>query len=245
MTDTREFTGRTIDEAIDEALRHFGLERDRLEVEIVSGGSAGLLGIGAKKAVVRARPRAISRISGESPFREPEGGLVDETPSPASDIQALAVAAVVRLLAFVAPEAAVSAVLAERDSPEGLRTDALVSLSGLADERLLLDRDGEVLAALEHLASRIVAKEIPEVGRVRVDVGGFREKQEDVLRKTALFLAEKVRMTGKPQSSKPLPAAQRRVFHQTLETDPEIATRSVGEGPVKRVLVEFRSELRK
>lgn len=244
MTDTREFTGRTIDEAIDEALRFFGLERDRLEVEIVSGGSAGLLGIGAKKAVVRARPRAAARLSGESPFRE--AGEADLAGAGGTaDIQALAVAAVLRLLEFVAPEAAVSAVLAERQSPEGPRTDALVSLSGLADERLLLDRDGEVLAAIEHLASRIVAKEVPEAGRVRVDVGGFREKQEDALRKTALFLAEKVRMTGKPQSSKPLPADQRRVFHQALETDPEIATRSVGEGPVKRVLVEFRSEFKK
>lgn len=68
MSDYKEFTGRTLDEAIREACDHFQLERSRLELEILSGGSSGIFGlVGKKKAVVRARPLdAVSLIADAS-----------------------------------------------------------------------------------------------------------------------------------------------------------------------------------
>ena len=58
MSNYKEFQGKSLDEAIQEACKHFDLKRDKLEVEIVSGGSTGIFGlVGAKPAVVKARPR--------------------------------------------------------------------------------------------------------------------------------------------------------------------------------------------
>ena len=58
MSETKEFQGKNLDEAIDSACKHYDLKRDKLEIEIVSGGSSGIFGlVGVKPAIVRAKPR--------------------------------------------------------------------------------------------------------------------------------------------------------------------------------------------
>jgi len=57
MTRFKDFTGKTLDEAIENALATFGVPREKLEIEIVSGGSNGIFGLMSRKAVVKARLR--------------------------------------------------------------------------------------------------------------------------------------------------------------------------------------------
>jgi len=58
MSDFNTFTGKTVDDAIGEACRFFSSERERLEIEIISGGSTGIFGlVGKKKAQIKARRR--------------------------------------------------------------------------------------------------------------------------------------------------------------------------------------------
>jgi spoIIIJ-associated protein len=59
-----EETGRTVDEAVAQALRKLELPRDRVEVEVLEEGSRGLLGIlGSRPARVRVsvRPQAVEQ----------------------------------------------------------------------------------------------------------------------------------------------------------------------------------------
>lgn len=49
-----EIEGKTIDNAIEKACRDFGVHREKLNIEIISEGSGGFLGLGAKKAKIRA-----------------------------------------------------------------------------------------------------------------------------------------------------------------------------------------------
>ncbi len=70
MSETKEFQGKNLDEAIEAACKHFDLKRDKLEIEIVSGGSSGIFGlVGVKKAVVRAKPRGSFKSASEAPER--------------------------------------------------------------------------------------------------------------------------------------------------------------------------------
>ncbi|BEQ12969.1 RNA-binding cell elongation regulator Jag/EloR [Desulfoferula mesophila] len=56
-----EFTGKTTEDALRAAEEHFGVSLDQLEVEVISAGSGGFFGIlGAKKAVIKARPQGKS-----------------------------------------------------------------------------------------------------------------------------------------------------------------------------------------
>ena len=58
----REFTGKTIDDAIIEAATSLGVATSNLETQVVFKGSMGFLGIGAKPAVIKARPKNIDTI---------------------------------------------------------------------------------------------------------------------------------------------------------------------------------------
>ncbi|MBE5901278.1 MAG: protein jag [Lachnospiraceae bacterium] len=51
----KEFTGKTVDDAITEALVSFGTTSDHIEYEVVEKGSTGFLGFGNKNAVIRAK----------------------------------------------------------------------------------------------------------------------------------------------------------------------------------------------
>lgn len=102
---------------------------------------------------------------------------------------------------------------------------------------ILVGRDGLTLAAVQYLAARIVSRKMGGAVRLQIDAGKYRERQDDKLRELALSLAAKVRETGRPQSTRPLSAYQRRIVHLALERDAAVTTRSKGEGPQRRVVV--------
>ena len=66
-----EAEGTSIDDAIANALKELQVERDRVEIEILSDATRGLFGLGGKKARVRATLRAPVWSGGERPEREP------------------------------------------------------------------------------------------------------------------------------------------------------------------------------
>ena len=83
----REFTGKTVEEAIRIARDEFGVGLDDLDFEILTSGSRGVLGMGAEPARIIAAPR--SALGGAAPKREaaaaqplpaPSGG--DRPPRP-------------------------------------------------------------------------------------------------------------------------------------------------------------------
>ena len=65
-----DIEGKSIDEAIDNACSAFQVPREKLNIEIISEASAGFLGIGAKKALIRASLLAIDMML-DAPFTRP------------------------------------------------------------------------------------------------------------------------------------------------------------------------------
>lgn len=53
----REFSAKTVNDAITEALIQLGVTSEQLEYEIIEKGSTGFLGINSKKAVIKARKK--------------------------------------------------------------------------------------------------------------------------------------------------------------------------------------------
>jgi spoIIIJ-associated protein len=64
----REFTGKSVEEALRLAREEFGVGLDDLDFEILTPGSRGVLGMGAEPARVLAAPR--SELGGAAPKRE-------------------------------------------------------------------------------------------------------------------------------------------------------------------------------
>lgn len=112
-----------------------------------------------------------------------------------------------------------------------------VSVEGAEDSGLLIGREGQTLAALQYLASRIVSRAVNAAVRVQLDAGRYRQRQDEKLREIALALAERVRQTGRSFSTRPLSSYHRRIVHLTLQDAPDVQTRSTGDGPLKRVVI--------
>ncbi|GEM_PF-197696 len=56
----KEFQEKTVEKAIAEACKHFGVEsKKELEIEIVTKGSTGLFGLGGRPAIIRAVPKVL------------------------------------------------------------------------------------------------------------------------------------------------------------------------------------------
>ena len=53
--DYKEFSAKTVDDAITEACKEFGVASEKLDYEVVNEGSTGFLGIGSKEAVIKAK----------------------------------------------------------------------------------------------------------------------------------------------------------------------------------------------
>lgn len=81
MEGFKEFQGKSLDDAIREACRHFDTEREKLEIDILNDAKTGIFGlVGARKARIRAR-----RMSFDHPVTEkrvrPSGLLSREEPA--------------------------------------------------------------------------------------------------------------------------------------------------------------------
>jgi spoIIIJ-associated protein len=208
MNETKEFTGKTVDVAIQSACDHFGVDRDKLEIEIVDGGSTGLFGLmGVKKAKVMARQR-----------------------NTRSEVEAIIRTIVKNLLAPIVEEIPAITVDAGRDPVSVIIEDEKHS-------GLIIGRDGQTISALQYMTNRIVSKQWPEKIRVQLDTGDYRETQDENLRNLAQHLALKAKESGRPQSTRPLTSYHRRLVHMTLQGDAEVQTKSKGDGPLKRVLI--------
>src|SRR6476661_9498653 len=68
MSAYREFTGKSVEEALKVAREEFGVELNDLDFEILTAGSRGVLGMGAEPARIVAAPR--SALGGAAPKRE-------------------------------------------------------------------------------------------------------------------------------------------------------------------------------
>jgi spoIIIJ-associated protein len=68
MSAYKEFTGKTVEEALKSARDEFGAELNDLDFEILTPGSRGVLGMGAEPARIVAAPR--SALGGTAPKRE-------------------------------------------------------------------------------------------------------------------------------------------------------------------------------
>jgi spoIIIJ-associated protein len=81
MNTFKEFQAKTVDQAIEDACRFYAVERKALEIDIVSGGSSGIFGLGAKKAVIRAARRRSASVRVDVPIQPAVAPVVESQAS--------------------------------------------------------------------------------------------------------------------------------------------------------------------
>src|SRR5207245_719114 len=237
-----EFTGRSVEEAIERRLRSLGKKRTDVDIEVLEKGKpANVLGIGGEDA------RVLLTFQEEESVQEPEP-VVDEAEVPRRP-DAL------RERDEEPEEASAPAFAEELAAGAGVLKD-LLALMGIdaevtLDDRLrhegvevlgpglgaLIGRGGENLVALQQITSAITSRRVGRTVHIPVDIEGYRRRREDQLREIAQRVASRVRATGQAVTLEPMLAYERRIVHLAVQDTPGVKTESVGIDPNRRVVI--------
>lgn len=205
-----ERSGRSVEAAVEEALRELGMRRDRVEIEVLEESSRGFFGIlGSRPARVRV--------------------LVKET------IADRARNFLEEVVGAMGVEAHITIEENEEENDQGINIDLEGHSLGV-----LIGRRGETLNALQYLVNVSVNKNQQERKRIFLDVGGYRKKREDTLVGLANRLAEKAKRRGRNVVLEPMNPQERRIIHSTLRGRDDILTFSEGEDPFRKIIIAPR-----
>lgn len=230
-----EFKGKTKNDAITEACRHFSIPSDKLDYEVVEEGKAGFLGMGAKPAVIRARVKENVQEEVIEPVKLAEEPVIASVTEAAANIVDVDVEAVSRKFltdVFAAMGIGAEIITKYNDSLKSLE----VELSG-EEMGVLIGKRGQTLDSLQYLISLVVNKGTSEYIRVKVDTENYRQRRRDTLENLAKNIAYKVKRTRRPVSLEPMNPYERRIIHSALQNDRYVTTHSEGDEPFRRVVV--------
>ena len=103
---------------------------------------------------------------------------------------------------------------------------------------LLVGPRGTTLQAVQDLARVAAQRRLGDHDtRLRVDVGGYRERRRVALGAFANQMADEVKTSGVARVLEPMSSADRKIIHDTLSGAAGIATRSEGDDPYRRVII--------
>ena len=112
-----------------------------------------------------------------------------------------------------------------------------IEMSG-DDARTVIGKRGQTLDAIQYLTSLVANKGKEEYVKVVLDAENYRSKRQKTLEQLANRLAGKVVRTGKYVRLEPMNPYERKVIHSTLQSHPDVVTRSEGEEPYRKVIIE-------
>ena len=108
------------------------------------------------------------------------------------------------------------------------------------DSGTIIGKRGQTLDSIQYLTSLVINKDSENYIKVVIDAENYRAKRQKTLEQLAERLAAKVIRTGKYVRLEPMNPYERKIIHATLQQNPEIITRSEGEEPYRRVIIELK-----
>src|SRR5437764_8721022 len=238
-----EYTGRSVEEAIERGLRALHKKRTEVDIEILEKGKpANVLGIGGEdarvlltfqedespaepqpvidEAEVPRRPDALRERADESEAEEASPVLAEELAAGAGVLR--------DLLALMGVEAEVAL-------DEGPRHEGIEVLG--PDLGALIGRGGENLVALQQITSAITSRRVGRTVHVPLDIEGYRKRREEQLREIARRVASRVKASGQAVTLEPMLAYERRIVHLAVQATPGVKAEAVGIDPNRRVVI--------
>ena len=263
--DYSEKSGTDVDTAVKLALDDLKLTIDEVDVTVLEQPSRGFFGIGSKLALVRVEKKKApekkveetelkndEHISKKSPKAQTQktvapkkevkketvkieaeetkvSQVIDENLVPCEDHEAL------RFLREVTKEMGLDLEISAKKGDESLYVDIQGKDSGT-----IIGKRGQTLDAIQYLTSLVVNKGQDEYTRVVVDAENYRAKREKTLEALAYRLANKVIKTKRSVKLEPMNPYERKVIHAALHDHPKVMTRSEGQDPYRRVVIELK-----
>ncbi|MCH8205613.1 MAG: protein jag [Chloroflexi bacterium] len=209
-----ETKAKTKEEAIEIALKELDAERGEVEIDVVSVGKSGILGIGSEPARVR-----VTLLDKPTDLVKTTSEVLDS------------------LMSKLGVSVVVSLKQAERPDLGG----PVFEIEG-DDSGLLIGRRGETLRSLQFLVRVIVGRRLQARANLLIDVEGYQQRRYQTLTNMALNVAQRVAATGRSIPLEPMPPDERRIVHVALAEHAQVTTESTGEGDSRQVVVRPKDE---
>jgi spoIIIJ-associated protein len=216
MTASVETTGKTIEQALEKALRELGASKDDVDIKLLAESQTGLRGIFGGKMVrirVTRREGAAAGDHGETP--EVVRAIIGE------------------VLGFMGIEHSIE--IEESDDT------TFVNISSTGLDGLLIGRRGETLTSIQHVVNRVFTSRTGRHSKITVDVGGYVRRKHRLLVEKAQKIAERVRRTQKEYDFEPLKASERRIIHLAVSEFDDVTTYTIGDGLLRKVVISPRT----
>lgn len=169
--------------------------------------------------------------AGGQSAKSQEGKQMTEEDVPVSDQADIITEFLEGLLASLDAEGTVSRTEVDEETIE-------LSVDG-PDLGLLIGPKGQTLTAVHELSRTVLQRRATgrHVGRVRIDIGGYRQRRQEALARFARAQAAAVLEEGTSRALEPMNAADRKVVHDTINEIEGVATISEGADPQRRVVI--------
>lgn len=216
MSRSIECSGKTIEQALQKALKELNAKAEEVDIEILAGASKGFLGglFGSKSVSIRVTLRDTRE------GQRPESG--QQHIDVLEDILR-------NLLSRMGIDYTVTV--------EELPDTTFVNINSSGVDGLLIGRRGETLSSLQHVVNRIFTSRTGHHSKVTIDVGGYIKRKHRLLVDRAYKVAERVRKTGKEFDFEPLKASDRRIIHLAVSEMGDVTTYTIGDGLMRKVVI--------
>jgi len=233
MNKTIEVEGKNIDEAIERACEEFNLPREKLNIEILSEGSSGILGlVGTKKASIRAGIMSFDMDIDDSLEGETTVRAEDNAPLNAEISDENAEQEAKEILEGILKRMNFDFPVKTKETPEYVTLNIIGDGSGL-----IIGRGGQTLDAMQYIINKALGKNGKKRKRIILDTENYRKKRENTLIALAEKLGGKAKRTRKPVTVNPMNAHDRRIIHLALQNDKDLTTKSRGEGIFRKIII--------
>ncbi len=225
-----EFTGKTVEEAIEKGLSELGLTQETADIRILEEGKKKLFG--SVKARVEIAQKTAKNVAAEEEIKESDKveNSADFTPvlsENATDGERTVVflEGLFKLLNITACTELVS---------EGDKVEINVTA---ANTTSVIGKHGMMLDAIQTLAGAVANTGRDDYKRVVVDCENYRENRENTLNKLAENLAQKAVRMGRKVQLEPMNPYERRIIHAALSKNEEVTTQSEGKEPNRYLVI--------
>jgi spoIIIJ-associated protein len=259
MTASWNYTGKTVNEATEQALRDLGINLEDVEIQVISPGREGIMGLGGKLAEIEvslidakdtaAKAKPSKRREREPRHKKSAVNGYDEAENEFSKP------------AKPRPFEGLTEHDAELEKVTSETLSHLLNLMGLTTEIYLRDElddghivfeiegedagsligsYGETLQALQSILRLVLRQKIGRKAYVALDIEDYRERRLQTLKKLARRAAQDAIKSHRAQDLPPMRPSDRRIVHMQLADDNRVATSSEGAGKERRVVVTYR-----
>lgn len=186
-----------------------------------------------KASMPKQEKKAASTAPAQAPEKaaQPETKKKAESAYPSDEVTAECSAYLKDLLAGLQVQ---DAVIQAQQSDEGLYLEI-----GCEDYGIIIGRRGETLDSIQYLVSLVANKGAGDYIRVTIDVGNYREKRQETLRRLAQKNASHVLRNGRRVVLEPMNPYERRIIHTAVQEIEGVLSRSVGSNNERRVIIEL------